>query len=291
MNWSIHHVNLMAHNVAKSAWFLRDILGLTEGRWTYPDARDMGEIGHNADTIRYFGTGNRGVHLVKPIATFPRDNNFLHNPTIGGHVAITVPDLDDLTRKLAQNGIPFSDAGTYAMRGVHQIYVYDPSWNVIEFNAVKQEIDDVSGTGVHPWEQRWSWGIHHVNLQAIDVRESVEFFTAIAGMSEGRWQAPTDKGDFSIDPAELAILPLGEGNRGLHLIKPDAGFAIRNGFAHNPSLGGHPAFMVSDIHAVMARLKEANIRFSNAGVYAMPGMHQIYVLDPSANMIEVNQKV
>jgi catechol 2,3-dioxygenase-like lactoylglutathione lyase family enzyme len=125
----------------------------------------------------------------------------------------------------------------------------------------------------------------------MDVRESIGFFVEIAGMEEGSWQAPAQMGDFSIDPRELAILPLGEGNRGLHLIRPDAGFALRNGFAHNPSLGGHPAFWVPDILAVMARLEAAGWPYSDAGVYAMPGMHQVYCLDPSANMLEINQYV
>ena len=122
-------------------------------------------------------------------------------------------------------------------------------------------------------------------------REAIGFYTEIAGMSEGRWQSPENKGDFSIDPSQLAILPLGEGNRGLHVIRPDEGFAYRNGFAHNPSIGGHPAFYVRDVKAVKARLEAAGILVSDAGVYAMPGMHQIYVYDPSANMIEINQYV
>lgn len=126
---------------------------------------------------------------------------------------------------------------------------------------------------------------------AADVREAVAFYVEIAGLSEGRWQAPAERGDFSIDPAELAILPLGEGNRGLHIIRPDPGFAFRNAFAHNPSIGGHPAFFVKDVKAVKARLEAAGILVSDAGVYAMAGMHQIYVFDPFANMIEVNQYV
>jgi hypothetical protein len=48
---------------------------------------------------------------------------------------------------------------------------------------------------------------------------------------------------------------------------------------------------VPDVLAVKARLEAAGVLVSDAGVYAMAGMHQIYVLDPSANMIEVNQNV
>ena len=135
------------------------------------------------------------------------------------------------------------------------------------------------------------WRLHHVNLEAPDVREAVGFYAEIAGMQEGRWRAPAARGDFSIDPAELAVLPLGEDNSGLHIIRPDPGFALRNRFAHNPSIGGHPAFCVADVGAVKARLEAAGFLVSDAGVYAMAGMRQVYVLDPCANMIEVNQVV
>jgi catechol 2,3-dioxygenase-like lactoylglutathione lyase family enzyme len=135
------------------------------------------------------------------------------------------------------------------------------------------------------------WEIHHVNLQAADVRRSTDFLKSCAGLQEGQWRAPEGKGDFSIDPADLSIFPIGDFNGGLHIIKPDPGFAKRNNFAHNPSIGGHPAIEVSDLMGVKSRLENAGVEVSDAGTYAMAGMHQIYCLDPTGNMIEVNQRV
>ena len=80
-------------------------------------------------------------------------------------------------------------------------------------------------------------------------------------------------------------------NRGLHVIKPDDGFGYRNNFAHNPSIGGHPAFTIKDLASLKAKLDEGNILYSDAKVYAMPGFHQIYLYDINANMLEVNQAV
>jgi hypothetical protein len=57
------------------------------------------------------------------------------------------------------------------------------------------------------------WHIHHVNLQAQHVREAVAFYTDIIGMAEGRWQSAAQRGDFSIDPAELAVLTNAGDNR------------------------------------------------------------------------------
>ena len=110
-------------------------------------------------------------------------------------------------------------------------------------------------------------------------------------MKEGRWVAPLNKGDFSIDPSELAILPLSNNNRGLHVIKPDDGFGYRNNFAHNPSIGGHPAFTINDLSNLTAKLDKEKILYSDAKVYAMPGFHQIYLYDINANMLEINQAV
>ncbi|MEM7189845.1 MAG: hypothetical protein AAF439_09555 [Pseudomonadota bacterium] len=288
MRWSIHHVNMCAPKVARTRWFLSDLLGMSEGVWTYPSAEQTGEVGHAVDTMAYFGTENRGIHAVRPISTFPKDNGILHNPTIGGHVAITIPSVHDLMVNLDKAGIFYSDAGIYAMKGIHQVYVYDPSWNVIEFN----EVTDVEvPEGIQPWEEEWGWGIHHVNLQAHDVRETAAFFSEIAGMTEGAWDRGGTSGDFSIDPTDLTMFPLGDGNRGLHIIRPDPDFGRRNGFNVNPSIGGHPAFMVPDIHGVMARMDAAGWLYDDAGVYAMPGMHQIYTYDPAMGVVEVNQKV
>ena len=136
MDWSIHHVNIPAVDVRKTAAFLGDIIGIPKGTWAYPPAEQMGKIGHDDDHIAYFGTENRGIHVVKPIPTFARDNGFIHNPTVGGHFAITVPDIHAVMRRLGEAGIVYSDAGVYAMKGVHQIYVYDPSMNVIEINQI-----------------------------------------------------------------------------------------------------------------------------------------------------------
>jgi hypothetical protein len=42
---------------------------------------------------------------------------------------------------------------------------------------------------------------------------------------------------------------------------------------------------------VKSRLENAGVEVTDAGTYAMADMHQIYCLDPTGNMIEVNQRV
>ncbi len=69
MGWFIHHVNIEAHDVPQSVAFYRDILGLKQGEWNYPEGA---ELGLGADQLAVFGTYNRGIHIVRP--PFPHSN-------------------------------------------------------------------------------------------------------------------------------------------------------------------------------------------------------------------------
>ena len=143
-----------------------------------------------------------------------------------------------------------------------------------------------------------TWNIHHVNLPAHDVRESAAFYAAIFGMRETPFQRPAVGGNFRSDPAAIAAFEqdvqaaaaLGP-NNGLHIVKPMSGFAKANGLDHNPTIGGHVAITVPDLDAVTRRLDAAGIMYSDAGQYAMLGFRQIYLYDPSMNLIEINQRV
>jgi catechol 2,3-dioxygenase-like lactoylglutathione lyase family enzyme len=265
MSWTIHRVGLLTHDLAAATRFFGTQLGLGA-------PRRLGE-----DTLA-FGPGSRGLRVTRPAAALARQGAALLGPITARHVAIEVADLHGIAGRLARAGLPCLPA-TAAEFDTPALWTLDPAGNVVAFCQAGP-----AATGM-------GWEIHHVNLQAGDVRAAVAFYTGIAGLPEGSWEAPVARGSFSIDPAELAVIDAGGANRGLHIIRPDAGFALRNGFAHNPSIGGHPAFCVPDVRVVKGQLEAAGITVSDAGVYAMAGMHQIYVQDPTANMIEVNQRV
>ena len=266
MTWSIHHVSLIAHDLDAAAHFFGALIGLGAAR--VPDEHS-----------RFIGEAGQGLRLHRPSAALARSGAALLGPFGARYVALEVASLAAVIAKLDQAGLPYAPAlpGEFAQPA---IYTLDPAHNLLLLLQA----------GAAP-PTRSTWHIHHVNLQAEKVREAVAFYTGVIGLKEGRWQSAAKRGDFSIDPAELAVLTNADDNSGLHIIRPDAGFAYRNRFAHNPSIGGHPAFCVPDVRAVKARLEAAGVLVSDAGVYAMAGMHQIYVLDPAANMIEVNQNV
>lgn len=139
-----------------------------------------------------------------------------------------------------------------------------------------------------------SWLIHHVNIQATDVRRTAAFYTSILGMTEGQWVLPPNAGYIPVSKDRLCLFedPSRDGQaQGLHIIKPDPDFAARNNLRHNPSVGGHFAIQVKDMRAVIKRLEAARVPYSDAGQFAIPGLWNIYFTDPEGNLIEVNQKV
>lgn len=292
MGWFIHHVNIQAYDVPEAAAFYREIVGLEDGVWVYPET--VGDVGHNPDSIAAFGSQNRGIHVVRAIPEFPLKNKLFHNPTIGGHFAVTVPDADAVKARLEAAGYIVSDAGQYAMAGMRQIYAYDPFQNVIEIN---EAVDASAGPGPAEDEahgvrmEAGDWFLHHVNLPAHDVRRTAAYFADLIGLEEGRWAQPDGSpvADFTADRSNLALF--GRDNRGIHIVKPAPDFAKRNGFDHNPTVGGHFAVTVLDADAVADRLARAGVLFTDAGQYAMAGMRQLYAYDPSMNLVEINQIV
>lgn len=264
--WAIAEVGLRVHDLGRAATFYGEIVGLGAGEG-------------GAGGLR-FRSGGQALWLHGPDADFARANGLTHNPLMEKCITLGLADPASAARRLAERGVASSEAAIPGATDGTRLFCHDPGMNLIAFTKAGAAEDAPA-----------DWNFHHVNLQAYDVRASVGFYVDVAGMEEAAWIAPPARGDFSIDPSELAVLTLGRENRGLHVIRPDPGFALRNGFAHNPSVGGHPAFNVPDIRAVMRRLDTAGVPYSDAGTYAMHGFHQVYVFDPSWNMIEINQTV
>ena len=275
MNWKILNISIPVKDIKKSKEFYEMLLGKKV------DSDDIyRNIFKNKDDY-FFGKNGFGLRLFKPKPDLLVGADIQSRRSF---VTILVSDIVTITKNLKEKGFKykFDDDKDYK-----RLLVQEPSLNLIQF----VENDNLLTNGLDGYSFGLEWGIHHMNLESLDVRESVKFFSEIIGFSEGKWIAPENKGDFSIDPKELSIFPISNDNKGLHIIKPDDGFGYRNSFAHNPSIAGHPAFTVKNLNALIQKLEDKNILFSDAKVYAMPGFHQIYLYDINANMLEINQAV
>lgn len=278
MNWTILNVSIPVHDLDKSKQFYEMLLGSDHNsEILYQPLFD------NEENI-FFGRQGFGLRLFKPKPDLLVSNYIQSRRS---YISILVENIDKIKINLDKDNINYIFKNANKQNSLKSLLVQEPSLNLIQF------IENSSGANenINGWDMDLDWGVHHMNLESLDVRKSIDFFCNVVGMTEGKWVAPVNKGDFSIDPSELAILPLSNNNRGLHVIKPDEGFGWRNNFAHNPSIGGHPAFTVKDLSALKKRLDNEDILYSDAKVYAMPGFHQIYLYDINANMLEVNQAV
>jgi catechol 2,3-dioxygenase-like lactoylglutathione lyase family enzyme len=129
MTWRMHHMNVPAHDIEASSDFYEKVLGMTPSRPPFRSDYDPGR------KIGWFETeGSAQLHLAKPDPNFAQRNGMHVNPTVNGHVAIEVDDLDAVKERLRERGLYFADPGNWALRDYRQIYFLDPSMNCVEVN-------------------------------------------------------------------------------------------------------------------------------------------------------------
>ena len=276
MNWKIFNVSIPVKDIEKSKIFYNDILGNnTVDSEFYKNffSDDNGDI--------FLGSNGFGVRLFKPKHDLELNDNIQSRRS---YVSIIISNFEAVLKKLQQSNFRFIYK---KINSFETVILQEPSLNMMQFIKSNEVLDKYSNY----FFENSNFYIHHMNLESLDVRESVHFISDLIGLKEGNWVAPNDKGDFSIDKKELSLFPISNDNKGLHFIKPDEGFAFRNNFIHNPSIGGHPAFTVKNINLIKEKLDNLNILYSDANVYAMPGFHQIYLYDANANILEINQEV
>ena len=276
MNWKIFNVSIPVKDIEKSKIFYNDILGNNT-----VDTEFYKNFFSDDNEDIFLGSNGFGVRLFKPKHDLELNDNIQSRRS---YVSIIISDFESVLKKLQQSNFRFIYK---KINSFETVILQEPSLNMMQFIKSNEVLDKYSNY----FFENSNFYIHHMNLESLDVRESVHFISDLIGLKEGNWVAPNDKGDFSIDKKELSLFPISNDNKGLHFIKPDEGFAFRNNFIHNPSIGGHPAFTVKNINLIKEKLDNLNILYSDANVYAMPGFHQIYLYDANANTLEINQEV
>ena len=276
MNWKIFNVSIPVKDLEKSKIFYNDLLGNNT-----VDTEFYKNFFSDDNEDLFLGSNGFGVRLFKPKHDLELNDNIQSRRS---YVSIIINDFESVLKKLQQSNFRFIYK---KINSFETVILQEPSLNMMQFIKSNEVLHKYS----NDFFENSNFYIHHMNLESLDVRESVHFISDLIGLKEGNWVAPNDKGDFSIDKKELSLFPISNDNKGLHFIKPDEGFAFRNNFIHNPSIGGHPAFTVKNINLIKEKLDNLNILYSDANVYAMPGFHQIYLYDANANTLEINQEV
>jgi catechol 2,3-dioxygenase-like lactoylglutathione lyase family enzyme len=115
--------------------FYRNVMGLAdEPTLNSNRITNQGYAGKTA-----FATdGHVQMHLAeRDLALGFRQKQFV-NPVERGHIAFRTDDIAAFKKRLDENGVPYSDYGTFAMNGWHQIFFHDPEGNVIEVHQANE---------------------------------------------------------------------------------------------------------------------------------------------------------
>ena len=135
MKLKLHHVNFCSTNVEAMDDFYRGVLDLdreaTLGQGRVTSQGYPGKVAFITD-------GAMQIHLAeKDLGVNFRTKQAI-NPVERGHIAFRTDDIAAFKQRLEEMGIPYSDFGTWAMNGWHQIFFYDPDGNVIEVHQVME---------------------------------------------------------------------------------------------------------------------------------------------------------
>jgi len=115
-----------------------------------------------------------------------------------------------------------------------------------------------------------STGIHHVSINVDDVDAALGFYVGILGLEV------LPRPELGFPGAWLKA-----GDQEVHLLGIASGKPLRE---------QHFAFRVEDLDQVIERLRESDVRVSEA--MEIPGVcRQAFAHDPSGNMVEFNQRL
>jgi len=134
MKLTLHHVNLSTDKVEVMDEFYRGVLGLDRARDDLPALR--GDTDVYAGDVAFLEDGRTHLHLARKDVEAGFRTGQIVNPVARGHIAYRCGDIAAFKAHLEAQGVPYSDWGTSAVAGWHQIYFHDPDGNVIEVHQV-----------------------------------------------------------------------------------------------------------------------------------------------------------
>jgi len=126
---------------------------------------------------------------------------------------------------------------------------------------------------------------HHMNLCTEDVPRITNFYQSLFGLQPVHGYVRVD-GSTSYGGNVNFVT---DGDVEFHLARRDIELGFRMKHFVNPLDRGHFCFRTDDIEGFKRRLEEKKIPYSDYGVWAIAGWHQIFFHDPDGNIIEVHQ--
>ena len=117
--------------------FYRDVLLLgDEEPQALPPINDEGGLVGN---VSFVTDGDIQMHLTERDVLNSFRSGQVVNPLERGHIAYRTDDIVAFMAHLDAQGVPYSDWGSDAVKGWHQVFFYDPEGNVIEVHQCLDE--------------------------------------------------------------------------------------------------------------------------------------------------------
>ena len=135
MKLKLHHINFCTTDVPAMNEFYRSVFDL-EPEPSLNDVRVTAQ-GY-AGKVAFLHDGTTQFHLAEKDLGVGFRTGQAVNPLDRGHIAFRTDDIAAFKKRLEEKGIPYSDYGTWAMNGWHQIFFYDPEGNVIEVHQARE---------------------------------------------------------------------------------------------------------------------------------------------------------
>ena len=134
MKLKLHHINLCTSNVKDMDKFYREVLclGDDEPSKLPPINQNRGLVGD----VSFVTDGDVQMHLTKKDILNSFRSGQTVNPLERGHIAYRTDDIEAFKVHLDNLDVPYSDWGSDAVKGWHQIFFYDPEGNVIEVHQI-----------------------------------------------------------------------------------------------------------------------------------------------------------
>ena len=133
MKLTLHHINFASKNLPAMEDFYRSVLDMQpEPELNKSRDRTQGYPGN----VAFLSDGDMQMHLAEQDLGVGFRTGQAVNPVHHGHIAFRTDDLEAVKQRLTEKGIAYSDYGTWAMNGWHQIFFYDPDGNVVEVHQV-----------------------------------------------------------------------------------------------------------------------------------------------------------
>jgi glyoxylase I family protein len=135
MKLKLHHINFCTTDVPAMNEFYRSVLDLEpEPSLNAVRVTAQGYAGK----VAFLHDGATQFHLAEKDLGVGFRTKQAVNPLDRGHIAFRTDDIAAFKKRLDEKGIPYSNYGTWAMNGWHQIFFYDPEGNVIEVHQERE---------------------------------------------------------------------------------------------------------------------------------------------------------